>query len=67
MDLSKRFKNLEMNELENIDGGFAITIGGVVITGAAIAKGAGAIGVAYGAGYAIGTAIGTAIGYSKNK
>ena len=59
MEITNNFKELNSNEMEQIDGGFAILIGSVVITGA-IAKGAAAIGVAYGAGVAIGTAIGYA-------
>ena len=60
MELTKNFTELNSNEMEQIDGGFAILIGSLVITGSAIAKGAAAIGVAYGAGVAIGTAIGHA-------
>ncbi|NGU17226.1 bacteriocin, partial [Clostridium perfringens] len=44
-----------LEELEKIDGGLVITIGALTITGAAIAKGAAAIGTAYMAGYTLGT------------
>lgn len=50
----KNFDTLELNELENIDGGlFPIVIAGVTITkGAAIAAGLFTAGVAIGIGWA---------------
>ena len=60
MEVSENFTEITLNEIEEINGGFGILIGGVLITGTAIAKGAAAIGVAYGAGVAIGTAWGYA-------
>ncbi|EJO5349538.1 class IIb bacteriocin, lactobin A/cerein 7B family [Clostridium botulinum] len=54
MNLSNNFETLQNNQLENIDGGFVITIGTAVITGTALAKGCAAIGAAYSAGYVLG-------------
>lgn len=53
-NLSNNFETLQNDQLENIDGGFAITIGTAVITGTALAKGCAAIGAAYSAGYVLG-------------
>ena len=55
MNELQSFNSLNLEELETIDGGLVITIGALTITGAAIAKGAAAIGTAYMAGYTLGT------------
>lgn len=56
------FEEVTSDELINVDGGLVITIGALTITGAAIAKGAAAIGGAYMAGYTLGSHIKAAQG-----
>ncbi len=45
MELTKNFTELNSNEMEQINGGFAILIGSLVITGSAIAKESAALGI----------------------
>ena len=60
--LNANFTDLTNTELEKTEGGLVITIGALTITGAAIAKGAAAIGTAYIAGYTLGSHIKSAQG-----
>ena len=56
------FAELSADEMNEVDGGFVITIGALTITGAALAKGAALIGGAYMAGYTLGSHIKAAQG-----
>lgn len=60
--MNDRFNLMNVDELQDINGGFVITIGALTITGAALAKGAAAIGGAYMAGYTLGSHIKAAQG-----
>lgn len=60
--ITNGFAELSANEMEEIEGGFAIVIGALTITGAALAKGAALIGGAYMAGYTLGSHIKAAQG-----
>ena len=54
---NKTFTEMSFEEMQMTEGGFAITIGALTITGAALAKGAALIGGAYIDGYTLGSHI----------
>lgn len=60
--MDNKFDLINFEELQDINGGFAITIGALTITGAALAKGAAALGTAYMAGYTLGSHVKAAQG-----
>lgn len=60
--MEARLKEMSFEDLQELNGGFVITIGALTITGAALAKGAALIGGAYMVGYTLGSHIKSAQG-----